>query len=68
MVMNCCKHNKGFKYGVKYLTNDYVNVFKCVAGCCFTLNFDPEIFPDGIAYRTEPLGEKVLPELRSSKF
>lgn len=41
---SACKHNDGF-----YL-NHKMHLFLCNWGCGYSLNFDPELFPSGVAY------------------
>lgn len=57
-----CKHDRWFKFTWQ------IPGWECGYGCGFQLNFDPHIYPEGVAYVDKPpYGEKVLPTLIRSK-
>lgn len=57
-----CKHDAWFKFTWRG------PAWECGRGCGFYLNFDPNIFPQGVAYIDKPKKEKVLPPLSISKL
>jgi len=59
-----CKHNHGFRFLRCDAADRLPGVWTCVLLCEFSLNFNPETYPDGIAYLHLPRdGNKKLPAL-----
>lgn len=48
-----CKHEAGFTF---HRGTKYPGIWLCVHTCGFFLNFNPETFPNGVAYTLEPKG------------
>lgn len=48
MVINNCKHDGGFLLCYSEITTNYS--FACVRCKVFKLPFNPDIFPEGVAY------------------
>ena len=48
MVINNCKHDGGFALTYNMTTQNYC--WSCVRCMVYKLPFNPEIFPDGVAY------------------
>lgn len=50
-----CKHEHGFSFisGVCLDIHSHMAVFACNSGCAYWLNFDPKLYPNGIAILSE---------------
>lgn len=70
-VPEMCKHDAGFrcKRGKDANVENYPAVWICNKLCGFFLNFDPDLFPDGIAFleQPNPEGLKYLQPIEESK-
>lgn len=61
MVLNNCKHDGGFMLTHDMSLNNYS--WGCVRCKVYKLPFNPDIFPDGVAYTKDPVGKKILPKI-----
>ena len=57
-----CQHNSGFTL-ITITLMEYQSIYVCNLCCGFYLNFDPEIFPRGVAY-APCKNIKVIPPLK----
>jgi len=63
-----CRHELGFLYA-RYSkpVGGILGTFTCRIGCGYCLNFDPDLFCEGIAIVESTKKPKELPELVHSK-
>lgn len=60
LLQRLCKHDVGFRFLRCEAADRLPGVWTCPLGCGYTMNFSPDHYPYGVAYRDEPIVGKII--------